>query len=89
MAEKQKQKLQKLKERKLQNLMESFAKYDTDGNGKISPDELKDGLTKKGISFNDQMFHVLDVDGDGMISLDEFLKTFSVEHKWSLKTRQI
>ena len=89
MAEKVKEKLQKLKQKKLQNLMESFAKYDADGNGKISPDKLKEGLRKKEIAFNDQMFHILDVDGDGMITLAEFLKAFSLEHKWSLKTKQI
>merc|ERR1712241_235022 len=59
----------------------AFHKYDTNKDGAISFDELKSGLAKSGIHFNDQevetVFALADRDGDGEVSMSEFVHLLS------------
>jgi calcium-dependent protein kinase len=57
------------------NLKVAFEMFDKDGNGKISPDELRMVLEKEetyGEEFWKEMVKQLDVNGDGEIDLKEF-----------------
>ena len=87
MADKIKEKIRKLQEKMQQSLHDSFAKYDTNGDGKISLTELKEVCRQKKIKFDDKLYAKLDRDGDGKISASEFTKMFSVEHKWKLRQK--
>jgi len=55
----------------------AFNRFDVNRDGKISCEELRNGLTSSGLRMNDQevmtVFAIADVDGDGEISLNEFL----------------
>ena len=54
----------------------AFKKYDTNNDGKISIQELRNGLKATGLNFTNQevdvIFAVADLDGDGEISSAEF-----------------
>jgi len=54
----------------------AFKKFDVNNDGKISCEELKNGLSSSGLRMNDQevttVFAIADLDGDGEISIDEF-----------------
>merc|ERR1719323_567407 len=54
----------------------AFKKFDVNGDGNISSQELTNGLRNTGLNFNQQeidvIFAVADLDGDGEISLAEF-----------------
>merc|ERR1719208_343920 len=54
----------------------AFKKFDVNGDGQISLQELTNGLRNTGLNFNQQeidvIFAVADLDGDGEISLAEF-----------------
>ena len=59
-----------------------FDKYDTDKSGNIEADELTQILTEAGITNVNpaevqMMVKDFDLDGDGMISLNEFLNMMS------------
>jgi len=53
-----------------------FKEIDSDGNGKIDPEELKDAMSKMGVKLTakevDRMMIEADQDGDGEIDGDEF-----------------
>ena len=59
-----------------QDIQAAFQRFDVNKDGKISCDELKNGLHGSGLKLNDQevmtIFAMADIDGDGEISLDEF-----------------
>ena len=59
-------------------LLEAFKVFDRDGNGKISAHELRYVLLKSGENFTEQdiedLIHEADVDGDGSIDYQEFVK---------------
>merc|ERR1719397_2399528 len=59
-----------------QDIQAAFQRFDVNKDGKISCDELKNGLQGSGLKLNDQevmtIFAMADIDGDGEISLDEF-----------------
>lgn len=63
-----------------QELQAAFKKFDADGNGYITSNELNDILSRMGrhLSRNeiDAMVKSLDSSGDGRISFDEFSKLF-------------
>merc|ERR1719458_1790573 len=59
-----------------QDIQAAFQRFDVNKDGKISCDELKNGLHGSGLKLNDQevmtIFAMADIDGDGEISLVEF-----------------
>jgi len=62
-------------------LKASFALFDADGNGLLSPDELKAILTRGPSPLTDAQVDALikkfDVNHDGMLSIEEFARAFS------------
>ena len=58
--------------------LEAFQKFDADGSGDVSPEELKAVLmsTEEGITDEelDKLVAEADVDGDGTISYEEFVR---------------
>ncbi|MFI6326397.1 EF-hand domain-containing protein [Nonomuraea sp. NPDC050556] len=57
---------------------EEFARFDTDGDGLITPDEIRKvnrALGTKGLNDSeiDAMIKIADQDGDGLIRLEEFV----------------
>ncbi|CAC5414829.1 CALM [Mytilus coruscus] len=72
-------KLKKAEKEKAMHLA-NFKKYDKDGNGSISFDELKMVLGRPGYGMTEKTiiehFNNADTDGDGQISFSEFVKYF-------------
>jgi calmodulin len=62
------------------DLMEAFQIFDKDGNGFISAAELRHVLVSKDDKITDieidQMIATVDIDGDGQINYEEFIKLF-------------
>jgi len=58
-------------------LRSMFEAVDTDGSGKVDVKELRTGLQQMGLKLSDQdlncMIYEMDIDGDGLLSLQEFL----------------
>merc|ERR1712137_222973 len=61
-----------------EELVEAFKVFDKDGNGYISAAELRHVMTNLGEKLTDEevddMIREADVDGDGQINYDEFVK---------------
>ena len=61
-----------------EELMEAFKVFDKDGNGFISSVELRHVMTNLGEKLTDdevdEMIREADVDGDGQVNYDEFVK---------------
>lgn len=66
---------------KKQDLQEAFRVFDVDGNGYISVDELKQVMAKLGEELSQEvleaMIHEADVDQDGQVNYEEFVRILS------------
>ena len=66
-----------------QGVIEAFNRFDINKDGKISCEELRNGLNSSGLRFNDQevmtVFAMADIDGDGEITLEEFSSLLGAE----------
>ena len=66
-------------------IVEAFQRYDTDGNGELSLDELKELLQSLGLgatmeedeNFLDRWIQKIDKDGNGSIDFEEFISIFN------------
>ena len=65
-----------LNPKELKALRENFLELDKNRNGKISMNELKEGMKKKNIPFNESMFDLYDHNGDGHITFEEYAKAY-------------
>lgn len=61
-----------------QEMMEAFKVFDSDGNGNITADELKQIMFNLGEKLTeeevDEMIKEADLDGDGQINYEEFVR---------------
>ena len=62
--------------KELKQLKAAFKDIDKDKNKKVTILELKTAMEKNGILFNRSLFDMLDQNGDGTISLDEYIKSY-------------
>ena len=62
--------------KELKQLKAAFKDMDKDKNKKVTILELKTAMEKNGILFNQSLFDMLDQNGDGTISLDEYIKSY-------------
>lgn len=64
-------------------ILEAFKVFDKDGNGFISAAELKHIMAKLGEKYTDEeideMIRETDIDGDGQINYEEFVKMMSLK----------
>ena len=72
---------------KFQTLSTKFAVLDEDESGKVSILELKNALLKKDIPYEDRMFDILDRDKNGLVTLDEYIKTYIEIHAYEAKRK--
>ena len=67
-----------LKDQQANMLREHFKAFDKDGNGLISPSELKQAMSDMGQELSsaeiDEMIKKVDIDGDGHLNYNEFIK---------------
>ncbi|KAH7101568.1 calmodulin [Auriculariales sp. MPI-PUGE-AT-0066] len=63
-----------------QEIREAFAVFDRDGNGFISAQELRSAMSKFGEQVTpaevDDMIRLADLNNDGFVNIDEFVKLF-------------
>jgi calmodulin len=63
-----------------ETLEQVFAEIDRNGNGTLEPDELKALMARADLDVSgqelDEMIKMADVDGDGLIDLQEFKQLF-------------
>ena len=61
-------------------IAQAFAKFDLDGSGTLDPDEFRRGILSLGVGLTvgqiEKLRDVIDDDGDGEISFDEFVTRF-------------
>ena len=66
-----------------EEIREAFRVFDKDGNGFISPAELRYVMTKMGQELTDeevdQMIQEADLDGDGQVNYREFVKMMTAK----------
>ena len=72
---------------KFQTLSTKFAVLDEDGSGKVTTLELKNALLKKDVPYEDRMFDILDRDKNGLVTLDEYIKTYIEIHAYEAKRK--
>ena len=65
-----------LNPKELKALRENFLELDKNRNGKISMNELKEGMKKKNIPFKESMFDLYDHNGDGLITFEDYAKSY-------------
>lgn len=69
-----------------EELREAFKVFDKDGNGYISAAELRHVMTNLGEKLTDEeveeMIREADIDGDGQVNYDEFVKMMSSKWHW-------
>ncbi|OQR89845.1 serine/threonine-protein phosphatase [Achlya hypogyna] len=67
------------------SLLESFERFDTNGDGVLQATELEAALAQLGLAFPAQVFRkvwaAIDLDGGGTVDYKEFLAAFSVRDK--------
>jgi Ca2+-binding EF-hand superfamily protein len=68
----------KLSEEQVAELKQAFAAMDTNGDGQVTKEELKALLSQLGESVDDavidEMIKIADVNGDGKVDFNEFVK---------------
>ncbi len=68
----------KLSEEQVAELKQAFAAMDTNGDGQVTKEELKSLLSQLGESVDDavidEMIKIADVNGDGKVDFNEFVK---------------
>ena len=64
-----------------------FAKLDENKSGKVSILELKNALLKKDVPYEDRMFDILDRDKSGLVTLDEYIRTYIKIHAYEAKRK--
>ena len=71
-------------------LSTKFAELDEDESGKVSILELKNALLKKDVPYEDEMFDILDRDEDGLVTLDEYIKTYiEIQNEFKAKRKSV
>ena len=71
-------------------LSTKFAELDEDESGKVSLLELKNALLKKDVPYEDEMFDILDQDEDGLVTLDEYIKTYiEIQNEFKAKRKSV
>ena len=70
--------MSKLSEEQVAELKQAFAAMDTNGDGQVTKEELKTLLSQLGESVDDavidEMIKIADVNGDGKVDFNEFVK---------------
>ena len=70
--------MSKLTEEQVAELKQAFAAMDTHGDGQVTKEELKSLLSQLGESVDDavidEMIKIADVNGDGKVDFNEFVK---------------
>ena len=68
----------KLSEEQINELKQAFAAMDTNGDGQVTKEELKSLLSQLGETVDDavidEMIKIADVNGDGKVDFNEFVK---------------
>ncbi|EOA25705.1 hypothetical protein CARUB_v10019058mg [Capsella rubella] len=76
-----------------EELKEAFRVFDKDQNGFISAAELRHVMTNLGEKLTDEevdeMIREADVDGDGQINYEEFVKVMMANHVWEYASKMI
>lgn len=76
-----------IKTASIKNLSDTFHQVDTNKDGKISKQELKDAISRERVDYSsdevDKIFTAIDTNNSGMIEFSEFL-TASIERNLQL-----
>ena len=64
-----------MSEKEKNELRENFSSLATPGSDKISLQELKTGADKDFFEIYFKIFHLLDHNGDGLVTIDELIET--------------
>lgn len=77
---------QGLSQKAAQEAYDSFTKFDSNRNGSITLDEVKECLQRLSIEFEDtdvdrKFRKYMDLNADGKVSLDEYMKFMAAVHR--------
>ncbi|PAA47813.1 hypothetical protein BOX15_Mlig030389g1 [Macrostomum lignano] len=86
-------KKQKQKNDRMEKLRKAFSVFDTDGSGYVDRQELKDGLTAMGKEpltdeEIEELMNLVDMDGDGQLSIEEFARVLTMSVKDMIEQNQ-